>query len=118
MAGRTLYEFGSGDKEELRFKARERRKWVNRFGTRDRRKVISWVFLPSVSSLLFASLLFSILHHFFGSRPGRNGVGTGCTTSGYQSLRGGVSLCAGSAETSRRAVLIGCGTYGFVRLRT
>jgi len=30
MADRMLYEFGSGDKEELRSEARERRKWVNR----------------------------------------------------------------------------------------
>jgi len=30
MAGRMLYEFGSGDKEEFRSEARERRKWVNR----------------------------------------------------------------------------------------
>jgi len=30
MAGRMQYEFGSGDKEELRSEARELRKWVNR----------------------------------------------------------------------------------------
>jgi len=55
MAGWTLYEFGSTDKEELRSKARERRKWVNIFGTRDRRKVINWAFLSSVSSFLCSS---------------------------------------------------------------
>jgi len=30
MAGRMLYEFGSGDTEELRSETRERRKLVNR----------------------------------------------------------------------------------------
>jgi hypothetical protein len=30
MAGQILYEFGSGDTEELRSEARKRRKWVNR----------------------------------------------------------------------------------------
>jgi len=30
LDGRSLNEFGSGDKEELRSEARERRKWVNR----------------------------------------------------------------------------------------
>jgi hypothetical protein len=54
MAGHMLYEFGSGDKEELRSETRERRKWVNSFGTRHRRKVINWAFLV----LFFSSLLF------------------------------------------------------------
>jgi len=49
MAGQILYEFGSGDKEELRSK------------TWERRRVINWAFLSSVSSLLFSSLLFSSL---------------------------------------------------------
>jgi len=55
MAGRMLYEFGSGNKEELRSETRERRKWVNSFGTQDWRKVINWAFLSSVSSLLYSS---------------------------------------------------------------
>jgi len=40
------------------------------------------------------------------------------TTSGDKSPGSGVSPCAGSAEWLPSAVLIGCGTYGFVRLRT
>ena len=42
-----LYEFVSGGEEELRS------------GTRERRRVIHWVFLSSVSSLLFSSVPFS-----------------------------------------------------------
>jgi len=69
--------------------------------------------------LLFDVFLFrSSLLLFFGSRPGINGVGTGFTSSGYQSMGGGVSLFTGSTERSPGAVLIGCGTYGFVQLRT
>jgi len=68
-------------------------------------------------SLLDVFLFLSSLL-FFGSRPGINGVGTGFTTSGSQSMGGGVSPCTGSTERSPWAVLIGCGTYGFVRLRT
>jgi len=56
MAGRMLYEFGSGDKEELRSETRERRKWVNSFGTQHRRKVINWAFL--LLFLLFSSPYF------------------------------------------------------------
>jgi len=56
------------------------------------------------SSLLFSSLLFSVLHYFVGSRPGINGIGKAFTTSGSQSMGGGVSPlvspCAGSAERS------------------
>jgi hypothetical protein len=97
MAGQILYEFGSGDKEELRSEARERRKWVSRESElRTGGKLsIGHFFL-----LYLSSLLVSILHYFFGSRPGINGVGTGFTTSGSQSMGGGVSLCAGSAERS------------------
>jgi hypothetical protein len=93
MAGRMLYDFGSGDKEELRSETREWRKWVNSFGTQHRRRVINWAFLSSVSSLLY-----SILLYFFGARPSINGVGTGFTTSGSQSMGGGVSPCTGSTE--------------------
>jgi len=56
-------------------------------------EVINWAFLSAVSSLLI-----SILCYFFGSRPSINGVGTGFTTSWSQSMGGGVSQCAGSAE--------------------
>jgi len=41
LDGRSLYEFGSGDKEEFRSDTRERRKWVDSFGTQDWRKVIN-----------------------------------------------------------------------------
>ena len=53
-----LYEFESGDKEELMSETRERRKWVNSFGTRHRRKDINWAFLSSASTLLFSILLY------------------------------------------------------------
>jgi len=56
-------------------------------------EVINCVFHSSVSSLLF-----SILSYFFGSQPGINGIGTGFTTCGSQSMGGGVSPFAGSAE--------------------
>jgi len=69
------------DKEELRSESWE---W---------RKVINWVFLSSVSSLLF-----SILHYFFESRSGIKGVGTCFTASGSQSMGGWVSPCAGSEK--------------------
>ena len=51
-------------------------------------------------SLLDVFLLLSSLLLFLGSRPGTNGVGTGFTTSGSQSMGDGVSPCAGSAEMS------------------
>jgi hypothetical protein len=92
-----LYEFGSGDKEELRSEARERRKWVNRVSELRTGGKLS---IGRSFLLLLSSLLFSILYYFFGSRPGINGVGTGFTTSGSQSIGGGVSPCAGSAERS------------------
>ena len=74
MAGRMLYEFGSGDKEELRSEARERRKWVNRVSELRTGGKLS----IGRSFLLFlSSLLFSTLYYFFGSRQSINGVGTG-----------------------------------------
>jgi len=69
-----------------------------------------------MGSLLDVSLFLSSLLLFFGSWPGINGVGTGFTTSGSQSMGGRVSPCTGSTERSPWAVLISCGTYGFVRL--
>jgi len=54
--------------------------------TPERRRVINWAFLSSVSSYLFPSLLFSILFYILGSPPAINGVGTGFTTSGSQSM--------------------------------
>jgi len=51
---------------------------------------------PLLDDFLFLSSLLL----FFGSRPGINSVGTGFTTARSQSMGGGVSLCAGSAERS------------------
>ena len=51
-------------------------------------------------SLLDVSFFLSSLLLFWRSRPGINGVGTGFTTSGSQSMGGGVSPCARSAERS------------------
>jgi hypothetical protein len=71
MTSWILYEFGSGDKEELRSEARDRRKWVNRvseLGTEES---------SQLGISFFSSLLFSILYYFIGSRPGTNGVGMG-----------------------------------------
>jgi hypothetical protein len=56
---------------------------------------VNWAFLSSVSSHLISIVLYCI-----GSRHGINGVGTGFTTSGSQSMGGGVSLYAGSAVRS------------------
>jgi len=106
---------GSGDKEELRSEVRERRKWSIEF----RNSGLEESYQLSVPFFcFFSSLLFSILCYFFGSRPGINGVGTGFTTSGSQSMGGGVSPCARSAERSPCAVLIGSGTFQLVRVRT
>jgi len=52
-------------------------------------------------SLLDVFLLLSSLLLFLGSRPGTNGVRMCFTTSGSQSMGGGVSPCARSAERSR-----------------
>jgi hypothetical protein len=90
-----LYEFGGGDKEELRSEARERKKWSIEF--RNSGLEESYQFgVPFFC--FFSSLLFSILYYFIGSRPGINGVGSGFTTSGFQSMGGGVSPCAESTE--------------------
>jgi hypothetical protein len=97
MAGRMLYEVGSGDKEELGSEARDRRKWVSR---QSELRTGGKVSIEHFFLLFLSSLLVSILHYFFGSWPGINGVGTGFTTSGSQSMGGGVSPCAGSAERS------------------
>jgi len=51
-------------------------------------------------SLLDVFLFLSSLLLIFGSRPSINGVGTGFTTSGSQSMGGGVSPCARPAERS------------------
>jgi len=74
------------------------------------------------SFLLFSSLLFtSLLLYFFTSfdlGPVQMASARVFTTSGDKSNGGEVSPCAGSAERLPSAVLIGCGTYGFVCLRT
>ena len=67
MAGRMLYELGSGVKEELRSEARERRKWVNRVSelrTGGKSSIRgSFLLFLLFSSLLFSSRLFSSLVH-------------------------------------------------------
>jgi len=95
MAGQMLYEFGSGDKEELKSETRERRKWVNR-----------------VSELRTGGKLSigrSFLRYLFSSPYFITSLDLGpvpmasarvFTTSGSQSSGGGISLCAGSAERS------------------
>jgi len=71
-------------------------------------------FLLFLCFLLFSSLLFS-LHPFFGSRPGTNGVGTG-----FYHLPMEVEFPRAPDPPKGRywALPIGCGTYGFVWLRT
>jgi len=66
----------------------------------------------------FSSLLFSILYYFVGSRPCINAVNTGFTTCRFQSMGGGVSPCAGSAERSPWVVAIRNSTFQFVRVCT
>ena len=74
MAGRMLYEFGSGHKEGLRSEARERRKWSIEF----RNSGLEESYQLGVPFFcFFSSLLFSTLYYFIGSRPSTNGVGTG-----------------------------------------
>jgi hypothetical protein len=111
MAGLMLYEFGSADKEELRSETWERRKWVNSFGTRHRRKVINWAFL-----LLF--LLFSILYilHWISARYKWR-------RHGFYHLRISVNgrwsfPVRRIRRKGHRTVPIGCGTFELVRVRT
>ena len=74
------------------------------------RTVSLWMFL--------LSLLFSLLLYLFGSRPSPNGVGTGFLPP--------PEICQVEVEFPRapdppngyHTGLIGCGTYGFVRLHT
>jgi len=118
MAGLTLYGFGSGDMEALPSEDREQRKWFNCVSELSTGGMLS---IRGSSLLFLPSLLFSCIHHpslLVWISAGINGVCTGFTTSGSQSMGGGVFLCAGSAERSPWAVQIGCGTYWFVRLRT
>jgi hypothetical protein len=90
-----LYEFGSGDKEELRSEAWEERKWIN---------IVSELRTGGKLSIgrpffcFFSSLLFFVLYYFIGSRPGIHGVGTGFDNSGSQSMGSGGSPCAGCTE--------------------
>jgi len=63
-------------------------------------------------------LFLSSLPLFFGSWPSTNGVGMGFYHVRSQSSGGGFSPCTGSTEMSPSAVMNGCGTSGFVRLRT
>jgi len=53
-----------------------------------------------IESLLDIFLFLSSLLHFFGSRPGTNGVGRGFYHLRSQSSGGGCSPAAGSAERS------------------
>jgi len=86
------------------------RNWGPRLGSRAELSI-------EHSSLLFSSLVISILCYFFGSRPGINDFGTGFTTSGSQSMGGGVSPGAGYAARAPWAGLIGSWTFEFVRVR-
>ena len=58
----------------------------------------------------FGHFLHSI--SFVGTRSSTNGVGTGFTTSGIQSIRGGVSPCT---RRSPWMVLLSRGTYEIIR---
>ena len=58
----------------------------------------------------FGHSLLSI--SFVGTQSSTNGVGTGFTTSGIQSIGGGVSPCTGRSPWT---VLLSRGTYGIVR---
>jgi len=57
MAGHKLYEFGSGDTEELRSEARKRRAWVNRVS-----ELRTWGKLSIGHSFLLFVLFSSHLH--------------------------------------------------------
>jgi len=96
----------------------DRRRDIRATGMDGRWSMGSEVEIWRTGSLLDVFLFLSSLLLFFGSRPGINGVGTGFTTSGSQSMGGGVSPCGRSTERSPCAVLLGCGTDGFVRLCT
>jgi len=67
MAGRMLYEFGSGDKEELRSEARERRKWVKRVSELRTGGKLS-IGRSFLLFLLFSSLLHTLLLHWISAR--------------------------------------------------
>jgi len=90
-----VYEFGSGDKKELRSEARERRKWVNRVSELRTGGKLS--IGRSFSSLLFSSP-YIITSLDLG--PEQMASAWVFTTSGPQPSGGGVSPCAGSAERS------------------
>jgi len=63
LAGQILYEFGGGDKEELRSEARKRRKWVHRVSElRTGGKL-------SIGRSFLLLLLFSILYYFLDPGP-------------------------------------------------
>jgi hypothetical protein len=55
---------------------------------------------------------FLLTISFVGTRSSTNGVGIGFTTSGIQSIGGGVSLCTGKSPWT---VLLSRGTYEIVR---
>jgi len=90
-----VYEFGSGDKEELRSEAREARKSVNIVSELRTRRKLS---IGRCFFLFLSSPLFSIHYYFIRSRPSIKGVLTDVTTSGSQSMGSGVSPCAGCTE--------------------
>jgi len=111
MDDRSLYEFGSRDKEELRSEARERRKSVNRVS--ELRTGGSYQLGVPFFCFIF-SLLFSILHYFFGSRPGINVVGTGFTTSGSHNGRWSFPV----PRIRRKVTLTGTDRLWELRVRT
>ena len=87
----AVYQFGSGCAEDME-------------------AVKTFPFVP-----LFPSLLFYSLHLFFGSRPGTNGIGTGC----YRlPMEVEFPRAPDQPKGHHWAIPIGCGTYGFVRLHT
>jgi len=67
MACQMLYEFESGDKEELRSKARERRKWVNRVSQLRTGGKLS-IGCSFLLFLLFSALLHTLLLHWISAR--------------------------------------------------
>jgi len=69
-------------------------------------------------SFFLSFLLFSFRLYFMDLGPVQMSFAWLFTTSGDMSRWGGVSPCAGSTERSHWAVLISCGTYRFVHLRT
>jgi len=67
LHGRSLSEFSSGDKEELRSEAPEQRNWVNRVSELRTGAKLS-IGRSFLLFLLFSSLLHTLLHHWISAR--------------------------------------------------